>query len=178
MFQENHHRHHHFPLIQCFLRNQILLMCKIFSLIPSKNPVTRENWDKLSVNFSIFEWWCLQLYKKITFGSWQFGNIGVLVNFINQKLKSKHLVCLSFFWWQVFFEGTRENIFHLFRALVECHLAGCNFYCTWQTMVRPKAVRNLNGLSLSRFEVWTVHEIKTSKLDSIHDMEYQIDLDI
>ena len=31
-------------------------LCKTFSLVPSKNPVTRENWDKLSVYFSIFEW--------------------------------------------------------------------------------------------------------------------------
>ena len=28
-------------------------MCQIFSLDPSKKPVTRENWDKLSVYFSI-----------------------------------------------------------------------------------------------------------------------------
>ena len=31
-------------------------MCKIFSLVPSKKPPTRENWEKLSVYFSIFEW--------------------------------------------------------------------------------------------------------------------------
>ena len=35
---------------------QVRNMCKIFSLIPSKKPPTRENWDKLSVYFSIFEW--------------------------------------------------------------------------------------------------------------------------
>ena len=34
--------------------------------------------------------------KKKPFGTWQFGKIGVLVNLIIQKLKSKHLVCLSF----------------------------------------------------------------------------------
>ena len=32
-------------------------MCKIFSLVPSKKPVIRENWDKLSVYFTIFKWW-------------------------------------------------------------------------------------------------------------------------
>ena len=31
------------------------IMCKTFSLVPSKKPVTRENWDKLSVFFSIFK---------------------------------------------------------------------------------------------------------------------------
>ena len=39
--------------------------------------------------------------------------LGITVNFIVQKLKSKHLVCLSFLWRQVFFEGTRENILHI-----------------------------------------------------------------
>ena len=41
---------------------------------------------------------------------------GVSVNFISQKWKSKHIVCLSFLWWQIFFQGTRENIVHIFRA--------------------------------------------------------------
>ena len=39
----------------------------------------------------------LQLYQKKPYGTWQFGKIGVSVHFIIQKLKSKHLVCLSFF---------------------------------------------------------------------------------
>ena len=51
--------------------------------------------------------------KKNQFGTWQVGKIGVLVNFIIQKLKSKLLVCLSFFW---LFEGARGNILHIFRA--------------------------------------------------------------
>ena len=59
----------------------------------------------------------LSLYsctKKKPFGTWQFGKIWVLVNFIIQKLKSKHLVCLIFPW---FFWKTRENILHILRAL-------------------------------------------------------------
>ena len=70
-------------------------MC-IFPLIHSKKSVTRENWDKPSVYFSIFEWQNLQSYQKKPLGTWQFGKIGVLVNLVIQKLKSKHLVCLSF----------------------------------------------------------------------------------
>ena len=42
--------------------------------------------------------------------------LDIAVNTIIQKLKSKHLVCLSFLRWEVFFEGTRENILHIFRA--------------------------------------------------------------
>ena len=33
--------------------------------------------------------------KKTPFATWQFDKIGVLVNLIIQKWKSKHLVCLS-----------------------------------------------------------------------------------
>ena len=70
-------------------------MWKIFFLVPSKKPATRENWDKLSVYFSLFESRNLQLCQKKPFDSWQFCTIGVLVNFITRKLKSKHLACLS-----------------------------------------------------------------------------------
>ena len=38
---------------------------------------------------------------------------GITVIFIIQKLKTKCLVQLSFLRWQVFFEGTRENILHI-----------------------------------------------------------------
>ena len=99
---------------QCMAQN----MWKIFHLVPSKKPLTRENWDKLSVYFSnlsdkIYNY----IYQKKPFGTWQFGKICVLVNFITQKSKSKHLVCLSFLWWQ-FFEGTRETILYIFRTYV------------------------------------------------------------
>ena len=56
------------------------------------------------------------LYHKKPFGTIQFGKIGVLVNVIIQKLKCKHLVCLSLV--SRFYEETRENILHMFRALV------------------------------------------------------------
>ena len=43
--------------------------------------------------------------------------LGTTINVITKKLKSKHLVCLSFFLATDFFVGTRENILHIFRAL-------------------------------------------------------------
>ena len=49
--------------------------------------------------------------KKKPFGTWQFGKIGVLVNSIIQKLKSKHLSCLSFLWWQLW-----EKIFYTYSG--------------------------------------------------------------
>jgi hypothetical protein len=56
------------------------------------------------------------LFTVIPFDTWQFGKICVWVNFIIQKLKSKHLVCLSFFWWQVFLRE-REKIFYTYSSL-------------------------------------------------------------
>ena len=35
-------------------------MCKIFSLVPSKKPVNRENWDKLSL-YLLFNFWIMKL---------------------------------------------------------------------------------------------------------------------
>ena len=46
--------------------------------------------------FRIWRLKCTIIQKKKLFCTWQFGKIGVLVNLIIQKLKSKHLVCLSF----------------------------------------------------------------------------------
>ena len=40
---------------------------------------------------------------------------GITVNFIIQKLKSKHLVCLSFLWWQVFLRE-RGKIFYTYSG--------------------------------------------------------------
>ena len=99
-------------------------MCKIFSLVPSKKALTRENWDKLSVHFSIFGVIKFTIIQKKTFGTRKFGKIGVLVNFIIQKLKSKHSFCLSFLSWHVF-EQTRENILNIFWAHI--HFKGTAF---------------------------------------------------
>ena len=55
--------------------------------------------------------------KKL-FGTWQFGKIDVLVNFIIQKfarLKSKHFS--HFFWWEVNLRGLRAFIFQKVQAL-------------------------------------------------------------
>ena len=61
-------------------------MCEIFSNVPLKELVTRENCEKLNFYFGMIK----------------FGKIDVLVNFIIQKMKGKRLVCLSFLWGQVF----------------------------------------------------------------------------
>ena len=43
------------------------------------------------------------------------GFFGINVNIITQKLKSKHLVCLSFLWWQGFLRE-REKIFSTYSG--------------------------------------------------------------
>ena len=62
-------------------------MWKIFSLVPSKNPLTREtdaikNWATLH-NFC---YWTLR-FTKTPFGTWQFGKIGPFAKFNILKLK-------------------------------------------------------------------------------------------
>ena len=84
------------------------------------------------------------------------GFFGITVNFIIQKLKSKHFVCLSFLRWQFFFEGTRENILHIFRALKKCRRL--SFLLHQHTTVRWKAGRNLNGCGFSHY-----HQAKDGK---------------
>ena len=42
---------------------------------------------------------------------------GITVNFIIQKLESKHLVCLSILWWQVFLRE-RENILYIYSGSI------------------------------------------------------------
>ena len=76
----------------------------------SRSLVTKENLDKLSVYFSIFERtkkaiWHLAIWQNCCLGQ-----------FIIQKLKSKRLVCLSFLL-EEFFEGTIGFFFYIFRTL-------------------------------------------------------------
>ena len=97
------------------LFSKVRNICKIFSLVPSKN---RENWEKPGVYF-----WMIKFTRTQILPNCRVPNdfFFITVNFIIQKLKSKHLVCLSFLWWQVFWGGTRENIIHILRALVLSH---------------------------------------------------------
>ena len=77
-------------------------MCKMFSPIPSKKNLSQEKTAKNQV-FT---------FQKKPFGTWQYAKIGVMVNFFVQKLKSKHLVCLSLLWWQVFWGSERKYFTH------------------------------------------------------------------
>ena len=63
----------------------------------------------------IFAWTKIFWFGPNNFGTWQFGKIGVLVNFIIQKLKSKHLVCLSSLWLHDFLR-VREKIFYTYSG--------------------------------------------------------------
>ena len=41
------------------------------------------------------------------------GFFGITVHFIIQKLKSKHLVCLSFLWWEIFWRDERKYLAYI-----------------------------------------------------------------
>ena len=82
----------------------------VFSRSLKKKPLTRET-DKIS-SWTIlqnFNSWMIRLTKK------SFGKIGVLVNFKTPNCSAFYCVSFS---GERFFEGTRENIFHIFRTLL------------------------------------------------------------
>ena len=129
-------------------------MLKIFSLVPSKKPVTRENWGKLSVYFSIFEWFTVIPKKSI----WHLAicKIGVLVNSIIKKLKSKHLVCLSFLWWQVFMREL-EKISYTYSGSLRRfrHRVGTAiFFRGVSSLFGHKSITNWIHIISHGFNVW------------------------
>ena len=81
---------------------------------------------------------------KKPFTPWQFGKIGVLVNFISQKLKSKHLVCFSFLWWQeeIFYKHFALNnvSLHIIKWNMMLHISTfcCIGYKGYLFLVNPK----------------------------------------
>ena len=113
-------------------------MCKMFSLLPSKKPVTREDWDKLPIYFSIF--WVIKLTKTPILPNCQVPNVlffCINVDCIVKKLKSKRLVFL------IFFEGTRENIVHIFQALIKTNMAKERYKCIVFWNYNPNKFTNI-----------------------------------
>ena len=76
-------------------------MWKIFPLVPSKKPL---------FTFQFLSDEIYSYIKNSHFVPWQFGKIDILVNFITQKLKSKHLA-ISVFSGQSFFWGNEKKYF-------------------------------------------------------------------
>ena len=107
---------------------------------------------------------------------------GITVNFIIQKLKSKHLLCLSFLWWQVFLRE-REKIFYTYSGpfvtlyKINEHyswfLQRCVFlhHCTKWTLQKKGSkfrplflTRNILCSKLDRDQRWPVIEWGTSSI--------------
>jgi hypothetical protein len=115
-------------------------MCKIFSLVPSKKPVTRElrlfnfwmtkltktSMPLASINFTNPRTNPWNFHKK--FENWRFwktpwklvkatwlSRMGLhfddYLGFRPKITQPKCLVCLSFLWWQVFFQGNERKYF-------------------------------------------------------------------
>ena len=125
------------------------ICAKYFLLFP-QTTFHQKNWDKPSVCFSIFEWWNLKLYPKKPFGTWQFGKIGVWVNFIIQKLRFS---LSQFSLAGGFFERTRENILQIFRALVYLKMIppknGHNTGLWNSKIIKPDTGKVRNAISVS-----------------------------
>ena len=76
-------------------------MCKIVSLVPSKNCHQRK---LRQTKCLLFNFWIIKftVIPKKPFGTWQFGKMGVLVNFVIQKLNTSFVSVFygdRFFWW-------------------------------------------------------------------------------
>ena len=84
---------------------------KYFLSLPQKNPVTRENWNKPSVYFSIFQLWN---WPKHPFC--QISLCQIVFFCTAQKLKSKQYVCPNFFG-DRFFLSEQEKIFYTYSGL-------------------------------------------------------------
>ena len=97
-------------------------------LLPSaKTQEYLRNWDKLSVYFSIFEWWNWPKHQFCQIANGFF--FGIAVNFSLQILRSKHLVCLSF--WDTSCDS-RAKI-HLSMEKMWTSINYC--FCVWQLII-------------------------------------------
>ena len=83
-------------------------MWKIFPLVCSKKPLIRENWDELSVYFSMIKSTIIPTMAIWDTAIWQNW---VLANFIIQRLKNKHFISVFLLSGQRFFLREREEIF-------------------------------------------------------------------
>ena len=96
----------------------------------------------------LFKIWRLKftVIKKKPFGTWQFGKIGVLVNFIIQKLKSKHLVCLSF--WDISRDPSQEPrfTFQWRKCGPYKHVIQTKFVCVGSNLLTSK-IKGLHTFS-------------------------------
>ena len=60
----------------------------------------------------LYNFWMIKLTKTPILPNFQVPNV-TTINFITQKLKSKHLVCFSFLWRQVFWGNERKYFTHI-----------------------------------------------------------------
>ena len=77
--------------------------------------------------------------------------MGITVNFIIQKLKSKYLVCLSFLWRH---EGTTRKYFP--------HIQGLRQSYTSQVIKSSRNKKNLDGVTAAPFSV-SISQLPTAK---------------
>ena len=98
-------------------KTKVRNMCKIFSLIPSKNMTSEKTETNQVFTFQFSNDKIYSHTKKSHLALDNLSKLVFLVNCVIKKLKSKHLVCLSFLWWQVFW-GNERKYLHIYRALM------------------------------------------------------------
>ena len=112
--------------------------------MPSNFPLTRET-ETNNQKTQFCKTTILRDRKKL-FGTWQFGKIGVLVNFINQELKFCKIaqIFFSVSLMRGKFEGTRESLFLENSGHSPCYFISVIFYKV------PSGFKLFFGVQVSR----------------------------
>ena len=82
-----------------------LIFSQTFHIFSHKRNWLKNNNIQKAEQFAQLQFWMTKLTQNINFTKLPSAKrlfFGTTVHFIIQKLKSKHLVCLSFLWWEVF----------------------------------------------------------------------------
>ena len=109
--------------------------------------------------------------------TWQFGKIGVWVNFIIQKLR---LSLSQFSLVGGFFERTRENILQIFRALVYLKMIppknGHNTGLWNSKIIKPDTGKVRNDISVSC--MYSVFEVRLFLFDEFFGKMHKPEIDL
>ena len=92
-----------------------LNMCKIFSLVPSKETLAKET-DTIK-SWTILQNFCSRILRFTIKPLGTLAKIGIFIQKLKFFFKLLGFLLCQFLYW-VYFMGTRENILHIIRALL------------------------------------------------------------
>ncbi len=126
-------------------------MCKIFSLIPSRKPATREKWEKLCI---IFNFWIKKLTQTPILVNYQLLNsfLGYNFRFCQSKSSLSQFSLVT-----GFFQGSRDTILHIFRVFLAYTFLGKETF-----LISRSAVENIGIISMHDIQIISQIQIDIS----------------